>query len=160
MASHAIYTSSQEFLIGGRHLNSALGFGDVIDFLRSIHWGDLGVQLLIVHGSVLRSNKPRDIDLVAIVGEDEDGDSVALRIMEFIENRLGLDTDIYIIRDPGDINCFLLWEALRHGVIVYQSPAGREKLVRAIDICYDFMLSREKLGYTETLVKRVIRNAA
>jgi len=138
----------------------ALGFGDVVDLLRSIRWEDLGVQLLIVHGSALRSDKPRDIDLVAVIDRDMDEDSVALRVMEFVENRLGLETDIYIIRDPGDVDCFLLWEALRHGVIVYQSPAGREKLVRAINICYDFMLSREKLGYTETLVKRVIRNAA
>ncbi len=145
---------------GGRRLDIALGFGYVMDLLRSVHWGDLGVQLLIVHGSFLRSDKPRDIDLVAVVGEGEDEDSAALRIMEFIENKLGLETDIYIIRDPGNVNCFLLWEALRHGVIVYQSPAGREKLIRAINICYDFMLSREKLGYTETLVKRVIKNAA
>jgi hypothetical protein len=139
-------------------------FGGVVDLFRSIRWEDLGVQLLIVYGSVLRSDKPRDIDLVAVVGGGEDGDmdedSVALRLMDFIEKRLGLETDIYIIKDPGDVNCFLLWEALRHGVIVYQSPAGGEKLVRAINICYDFMLSREKLGYTETLVKRVIRNAA
>jgi hypothetical protein len=139
-------------------------FGGFVDLFRSIHWEDLGVQLLIVHGSVLRSDKPRDIDLVAVVDRGEDGDmdedSVALRLMDFIEKRLKIETDIYIIKDPGDVNCFLLWEALRHGVIVYQSPAGREKLVRAINICYDFMLSREKLGYTETLVKRVIRNAA
>jgi predicted nucleotidyltransferase len=159
MPSYAIYTSSHEFLIGGEHLNMALGFGDIIDLLKSIRWEELGVQLVVVHGSVLRSDKPRDIDLVAVVGGGEDDDNIALRVMDFIEKRLGLETDIYIIRDPGDVNCFLLWEALRHGVIVYQSPAGREKLVRAINICYDFMLSREKLGYTETLVKRVIRNA-
>lgn len=131
-----------------------------MEVFKNICWEALGVQLLIIYGSVLRSNMPRDLDLLAIISDVEDEDNVALRIMEFVENRLELEADIYIVRDPGDVNCFLLWEALRHGVIVYQSPAGRDKLVRAINICYDFMLSREKLGYTETLVKRVIRDAA
>ncbi|MEM1610030.1 MAG: hypothetical protein QXQ57_00105 [Sulfolobales archaeon] len=133
---------------------------NIMEVFKNICWEALGVQLLIIYGSVLRSNMPRDLDLLAIISDVEDEDNVALRIMEFVENRLELEADIYIVRDPGDVNCFLLWEALRHGVIVYQSPAGRDKLVRAINICYDFMLSREKLGYTETLVKRVIRDAA
>lgn len=133
---------------------------NIMEVFKNICWEDLGVQLLILHGSVLRSNMPRDLDLLAIIDDVKDEDNVALRIMEFVENRLGLEADIYIVRDPGDVNCFLLWEALRHGVILYQSPAGRDKLVRAINICYDFMLSREKLGYTETLVKQVIKDAA
>jgi hypothetical protein len=61
----------------------ALGFRDIVDLFRSIRWEDLGVQLLIIHGSVLRSDKPRDIDLVAVIrrGDDEDidEDSVACR---------------------------------------------------------------------------------
>ncbi|MDK6028928.1 hypothetical protein QPL79_06090 [Ignisphaera sp. 4213-co] len=131
----------------------------VVDTLRSVDWIGLGVELLILHGSVLRSETPRDIDLVAIVSDNVDEDDVALRIMEFVESRFGLEADVYIVKDPGDANCFLLWEALRNGVIVYQKSVGREKLVKAINICYDFMLSREKLGYTETLVKRVMRDA-
>ena len=108
----------------------------------------------------MRSDAPRDLDLVAVISDDFDENDVAIRVMEFVENKFGLVADVYIIKDPGDINCFLLWEALRHGVIVYQNPAGREKLVRAINICYDFMLSREKLRYTETLVNRVMKDVA
>ena len=131
-----------------------------MEVLRSVDWSEFGVELLILHGSVLRSDAPRDLDLVAVISDGFDENDVAIRVMEFVENKFGLVADVYIIKDPGDINCFLLWEALRHGVIVYQNPAGREKLVRAINICYDFMLSREKLGYTETLVNRVMKDVA
>ncbi|MDT7890135.1 MAG: hypothetical protein RQ885_14330 [Desulfurococcales archaeon] len=44
-------------------------------------------------------------------------------------------------------------------MIIYQDPVGREKLVKAVNICYDFLLSRKKLRYTESLVKSVIRGA-
>ncbi|MGC8983375.1 MAG: hypothetical protein ACP5KA_06485 [Desulfurococcaceae archaeon] len=133
---------------------------DVVGVLKGVDWRGLGVELVVLHGSALRSEAPRDLDLVAILREGVDEDEVALRVMELAEELLGLEADLYVVKDPGEANCFLLWEALSHGVIVYQEPAGREKLVRAINMCYDFMLSREKLGYTETLVKRVAKNAA
>ncbi len=96
--------------------------------------------------------RPGDVDLVVFVGSDVGVDDVVLRIMEVVEERVGLEADVYLISDPSRANCFLVWEALRHGRIIYQDGIGRELLVRAINVCYDFMLSRIKLNYTETLV--------
>ena len=33
-------------------------------------------------------------------------------------------------------------------------------LVKIVSICYDFMLSRKAVGYTETLVKQVMESVA
>jgi len=54
---------------------------------------------------------------------------------------------------------FLLLEALRGGVIVHRDVVGLERLVFAVGMCNDFMISRRKLGYTETLVGRVLGHA-
>ena len=46
------------------------------------------IHLLIVHGSFLRVDRPRDLDLDAIVDDAVDKDNAALRIMEVIKRRL------------------------------------------------------------------------
>ena len=70
----------------------------------------------------------------------------------------GLEADVYTVTDEADVNCFLLLEAAR-GLIIYHTPKGREKLVKAINICNDFMISRRKLRYTETLIDKVLSGA-
>jgi hypothetical protein len=96
---------------------------------------------------------------VVFADPGSDGEEVALRVMEAVEEAAGAEADVYVVDDPGDVNCFLLHEALRTGVLLYQDEVGREMLVRAVGICYDFFLSREKLSYTETLLSRVLGNA-
>lgn len=125
---------------------------NIVETLKGINWAGLGVNLVIIHGSALWRGRPGDVDLVVFVGSDVGVDDVVLRIMEVVEERVGLEADVYLISDPSRANCFLVWEALRHGRIIYQDGIGRELLVRAINVCYDFMLSRIKLNYTETLV--------
>lgn len=132
----------------------------VVEVLGSVDWRGLGVRLVIVHGSVLRGRNPRDVDLVVLVGSDVEVDDVVVRIMEVVENSTGIEADVYVIKDPNDVNCFLLWEALRSGVIIYIDAVGREGLIKVINICYDFMLSREKVRYTETLIKQVMGSAS
>jgi len=135
------------------------GAGGVLDRLRRVDWRGTGAKLVVVHGSLVSGrSRPRDVDLV-VFAEPGSGDEVALKVMEAVERVTGLEADVYIVEDPGDANCFLLLEALRRGVIVFQTPEGREKLVRAINICYDFILSRRKLRYTDTLVSRVLEHA-
>ncbi|WP_252901232.1 hypothetical protein [Vulcanisaeta sp. JCM 14467] len=133
---------------------------DVVEKLRGVDWAGLGVDLVIVHGSVLWSRRPNDVDLVVFISGDTNVDDAVLRIASIVEGRVGLTADIYAVSDPSKANCFLIWEALKHGRIIYQNETGRELLVRTIDVCYDFMLSRIKLNYTETLVDRVMRSAS
>ncbi|MGC8584219.1 MAG: hypothetical protein ACP5MH_10935 [Thermoproteus sp.] len=127
--------------------------------LEGVRWGELGARLVLLFGSALRRENPRDVDLVVFADPGSDGEEVALRVMEAVEEAAGAEADVYVVDDPGDVNCFLLYEALRTGALLYQDEAGREMLVRAVGICYDFFLSREKLGYTETLLSRVLGNA-
>ncbi len=131
----------------------------IVESLKDVDWASLGVNLVIVHGSVLWSRKPNDVDLIIFVDSGVNADDAALRVAEVVERRVGLVADVYAVSDPSNANCFLIWEALRHGMIIYQNDAGRGLLVRTINICYDFMLSRIKLNYTETLVDRVVGNA-
>jgi predicted nucleotidyltransferase len=132
----------------------------VLERLRRIDWGSTGAELVVVHGSVAAGRaRPRDVDLI-VFAEPGRGDEAALKVMEAVEEAVDLEADVYVVEDPSEANCFLLLEALRRGVIVFQTPRGREKLVRAVNICYDFMLSRRKLNYTDTLVARVLGNAS
>ena len=131
----------------------------VLAALRQLPWGELGAELVLLHGSVLRSTRPRDIDLVVFLRPGVDVDEAALRIMEAVEAATGLEADVYPVIDEAEADCFLILEAAK-GVIVYQTLRGRERLVKAINICNDFMLSRRKLRYTERLVERVLRGAA
>lgn len=120
--------------------------------------GGLGARLVLLFGSALWRENPRDVDLAIFVDPGSDGEVVALRVMEAVEEAAGAEADVYVVYDPGDVNRFLLHEALRTGVLLHQDEVGREMLIRAVGICY-FFLSREKLGYTETLLRRVVGNA-
>lgn len=110
------------------------------------------------YGSILRSTRPRDVDLVVFLRPDVDVDEAVLRIMEAVEAVTGLEADVYPVVDEAEADCFLTLEASK-GVILYQTPRGRERLVEAINICNDFMISRRKLRYTERLVERVLKGA-
>jgi len=125
-----------------------------------VDWAGLGIHLAIIHGSFLRDERPRDVDMILVIDKTYDEDETVIKIMRIVEERTGLEADIYIIQDPAEANCFLIWEALRNGIILYQDPVGREVLVKTINICYDFMLSREKLRYTETMIERYDKNVA
>ncbi len=128
----------------------------VAERLSRIDWAKLGVMLVVLHGSSLKSASPRDVDLVIFVGEGFSEDE-EVRVMAEVERATGREADLYVVRDPGEVDCFLLLAALRQGSILYQTPQGREALVRAINICNDFMISRRKLGYTKTLAERVLK---
>lgn len=128
----------------------------VVEILSSVDWKKLGVLLAVVHGSSLYSSHPKDLDLVIIVGEKFSEDD-EIQVMAEIERVTGIETDIYVVKDPVKANCFLLLEALRKGFIVHQTPEGREVLIKAVNVCNDFMISRRKLGYTKTLVERVLK---
>ncbi len=132
---------------------------EVIANLKAIDWRGLGARLVLVHGSLLHGRGFRDIDLVVFVDRDTDADDAALDIMEAVERATGFEADVYVVNDISNVNCFLLLEAVRKGVILYQEAIGRDMLVKSIGICVDFMISRRKLKYTETLVRGILRNA-
>ena len=123
--------------------------------LRRVDWGVLGARLVILFGSALRSSSPRDVDLVVFADEGL-GDEVGLRVLEEVERVVGREADVYVVADVDDVNCFLLLEALRSGVVVYRDSRGLDMLVRVVGICNDFIMSRRKVRYTETLVGRVL----
>ena len=133
---------------------------NVVELLKRVDWGSLGASLIVIHGSVLWNRNPHDVDIVAIPRRDVDPEELGLRLMEVVEKVVGLEADIYVITDPLDTNCFLFLEALRRGVIIYQDDYGCEMLVKIASICYDFMLARKTVGYTETLVKQVMESVA
>jgi len=133
---------------------------NVVELLKRVDWGSLGASLIVIHGSVLWNRNPHDVDIVAIPRRDIDPEELELRLMEVVEKVVGLEADIYVVTDPLNTNCFLFLEALRRGVIIYQDDYGCEMLVKIVSICYDFMLARKTVGYTETLVKQVMESVA
>jgi len=56
--------------------------------LRRVEWGRLGVRLAVVFGSILRSPRARDVDVLVFVDEGVDEDEIALRVMEAVETLL------------------------------------------------------------------------
>jgi len=146
----------------GPLVRAALAIGDylyyaqyyvVLKLLREISWGELGVRLALVHGSALRSERPRDVDIV--VHTDLDPEEVALRVTEAVERAVGVEADVYVFSDVNEVNCFLLLSAVKNGVLLYRDAVGIETLVKAVNLCNDFMISRRKVKYTETLVECV-----
>ncbi|ABP50680.1 MULTISPECIES: hypothetical protein [Pyrobaculum] len=130
----------------------------LVKALGQIKWGELGACLVVLHGSALRRANPRDVDLFIFVKGDEE--EAALRAMEAVEAAAGIEADVYVASDVGNVNCFLLLEALRSGVILYKGSEGVDMLVKAVGICNDFMISRRKVKYTETLVERALGRVA
>ncbi|MCE4613897.1 MAG: hypothetical protein F7C07_08760 [Desulfurococcales archaeon] len=101
-------------------------------------------QFFILHGSALRSDKFRDVDLIVFADRHVEADDVALKVMEAIESVAGVEADVYVVNDFNEVDCFLLLEALRNGVIPYQEPLGRDMLVKSTGICVDFMISQRE----------------
>ncbi|MEZ0248265.1 MAG: hypothetical protein ABWJ97_03230 [Thermoproteus sp.] len=130
----------------------------LIERLKAARWEGTGARLVVLHGSALRRENPRDLDVVAYT--DKDVEEVMLNIMEVVENAAGLPADVYVFDNFQDLNCTLLLMAARDGVILYSDEAGRWAFVKAVGICNDYLLMREKVRYTETLVERVWRRVA
>ncbi len=132
---------------------------DVLNALKSIDWRLVGASLVLVHGSALQRSNPRDVDLIVVPSEGIDPEDLAMKVMEIVENVLGLEADVYVLTDPSDANCFLVLEAFGKGIVLHQDPYGREVWVKAVNICNDFMLSRRSVRYTETLIEKVMSSA-
>ncbi|MGB9705695.1 MAG: hypothetical protein ACPL3C_09615, partial [Pyrobaculum sp.] len=73
--------------------------------LEGVRWGELGARLVLLFGSALRRENPRDVDLVVFADPGSDGEEVALRVMEAVEEAADAEADVYVVDDPGDANC-------------------------------------------------------
>ena len=122
-----------------------------------VPWRQLGFRAAIVFGSVARGDpSPGDVDVLLIPGEKPSLEA-EVKVAELIEKLCGLEADIVTI-DPGNPDCGLLYIALQEGKTVYIDD-GDGSVTKMIMICYDFMLTKRKLAYTETLVEKVLANA-
>ena len=130
----------------------------LLEKLRAAQWGRTGARLVLLHGSALRREHPRDVDIVAYT--DKDVEEVMLNIMEAVEDAAGLPADVYVFNNFEDLNCTLVLMAAGNGVVLYADEAGRWAFVKALGICNDYLLTREKVKYTETLVERLWRRVA
>ena len=130
----------------------------LVEALARIDWRGLGARLVILHGSALRKQNPRDVDLVVFIDRGPDPDEAAIRVAEAVELATGLEADVYVVDDVDSANCFLLLEAVRTGRIIYRDPDGLTMLVRAVGICNDYMITRRKVGYTEALIRAVLHS--
>lgn len=128
-----------------------------IEILKHVPWKSFRVRAVVLYGSVAKGSKcPRDIDLLVVSDsklrlEDE------VRMAEIVEARCGLEADIAVItlEDP---DCELLLNALEEGVLIYVDD-GEGVFSRAIALCYDYLLMKRKVRYTETLIDSVIKGA-
>lgn len=127
----------------------------LVDRLRQVDWGAVGARLVILHGSALWKASPRDVDLV--VYTDRDVEEVVPDVMEAVENAAGLPADVYVFGDINEINCVLFLQAVANGVLIYSDLRGREVLIRAINLCNDYMIMREKVEFTKKFVSGVLR---
>ena len=124
--------------------------------LKNINWRRHNVLFAVLHGSILWSPTPRDIDiLVAPAQGFSEDDEIA--IIEEVEALTGLPADLHVV-NPDDPNCPLFLEALRHGVLVYlEGERGVDELTRLALICWDYTVMRRKIGFTKLLVESVMR---
>ncbi|AAL63785.1 MULTISPECIES: hypothetical protein [Pyrobaculum] len=127
----------------------------LVEKLRQVDWGAVGARLVILHGSALWKASPRDIDLV--IYTDRDVEEVMLNAMEAVENVAGLPADVYAFGDVNEINCVLFLQAVANGVLIYNDLKGREVLIRAINVCNDYIIMREKVEFTKKFVNGVLR---
>lgn len=130
----------------------------LVEALARIDWRGLGTRLVILHGSALRKQNPRDVDLVVFIDRGPDPDEAAIRVAEAVELATGLEADVYVVDDVDSANCFLLLEAVRTGRIIHSDADGLTMLVRAVGICNDYMITRRRVGYTEALIGAVLRS--
>jgi len=129
-----------------------------IGILKRVPWKSFRVRAVVLYGSVAKGSKwPRDIDLLVVSDsklrlEDE------VRIAEVVEAGCGLEADTAVItlEDP---DCELLLNALEEGVLIYVDD-GEGVFSRAIALCYDYLLMKRKVRYTETLIDSVIKGAS
>ncbi len=111
-----------------------------------------------MYGSLARGKpSPDDIDLYVIVEPTQDVLEAVADIAEAVEKATGMKPDIHVVSSLDDVDCFLALEAAAERV-VFATLEGRAELVKIISFCNDFMLSRKKVRYVETLLQRVRRN--
>ncbi len=129
----------------------------ITQLLRRVPWRSLGARAVVVYGSTLRGERePRDVDLLVLVDRQLSLEEEA-HIAEAVEEACGLEADLAVVT-PENLDCHLLLIALEQGELVHVDD-GEGLLARTIMQCYDFMLSKRKVHYTETLVKTVLGDA-
>jgi len=130
---------------------------NVVERLRGVDWGRYPVHVAVVHGSALRINNPRDIDVLIVPSRPMSIDEEA-ELMKEIETATGIEADLQII-NAEDPDCVLLQRALETGRILYLSGSeGAWALAKLISLCYDYELMKRKLRYTETVLESALRH--
>jgi len=72
-----------------------------------VDWAGLGIHLAIIHGSFIRYERPRDVDMILVIDKTYDENETVIKIMRIVEKRTRLEAEIYIIQDPAEANFFL-----------------------------------------------------
>ena len=63
-----------------------------------VDWAGLGIHLAIIHGSFLKDERPRDVDMILVMNKAYDEDETVIKIMRIVEEKTRLEADIYYTR--------------------------------------------------------------
>jgi len=134
-----------------------LSLDRVLGGLRSIDWRGLGVEWVVLHGSLAKRGVGRDVDL--LIHRASVGGEAVLELSVKVADSLGVDPDQVDVTEAREAPCALLREAWRSGIPVYEARPGaaREWLLVRVEVCNDYELSRRKLGVVEEAARAARR---
>lgn len=127
----------------------------VLHSLRLVDWKRLGVRWVVLFGGLARRGWGHDVDLLVMTHPRVPRLDVSLEVSE----RLGVDPDKVDIVPADRAPCAIVFDAWRHGIIVYEEEPGtaREWLLVRVKVCHDYRIMVERLGVPRTAVEAMRR---
>ncbi len=132
---------------------------EVVAALKRIDWTRLGAEWVILFGSLASKGVGRDIDLLA-KPVYKGGGEWRLRLSTEIGEMTGVSwTRIDVVEASPETPCPIVYDAWRHGIIVYEKSKGlaREWLLVRVAVCGDYALSARRLEIIKTAARAARR---
>jgi len=123
----------------------------LLGLLARVPWRSLGVRWVLVFGGLARRGVGGDVDLLVMPGPriiEGMGPLWRIELAGLVAEELELDWGLVDVVDARDAPCPVVFDAWRHGVMVYEEEPGmaRDWLLVRVSICSDYELAVKRLG--------------
>lgn len=128
----------------------------LVEKLKGVNWGVYGAVYVILFGSALHKDRPRDIDIAVMFSKKPGLDDI-VRLMEGVAEATSYPMEnIDVVPLNYDVPCELFLEIVK-GVPLYVEDLGVyvDEVCRRIMLCYDNSINTRKLRVVETALKVV-----
>jgi len=128
------------------------GREEVMSALRRVNWAKLGVEWVVLFGSLAYRGVGEDVDLL-VKPRGRGGAEWRLRISIEVRDVLGVDwARVDVVEASNDTPCPIIHGAWRHGILVYEEERGRARrwLLPRVMVCSDYELAIKRLHVIET----------